>query len=329
MYRILLPTKRPFNGKALCVLLALLMVAVPMALPFSLTRSPDRFAELEQELAETGLFLPIWFLLITDSMVRGLLIGISGMFGLLIASRIGLGMPFIEGWADKQPIWNRLPKVLAIAITTGLIVGLIIAGMDKWFFGPKIETLIESEGITVSEEIKPSAWQGFLVAIATGVTEETVFRLFGLTLFAWFSSGAAAIGKTAFFRPRPYILWFANISIAAVFGLYHLVMIPVADLSSIPPLADRAIVLNGIAGLAFGWLYWRFGLEASMVAHFSADVVLHVILSLVARSAGTPALSTAYLVGGLLIMLAIAAALWRFGPDWQESDTALESVPVS
>jgi hypothetical protein len=26
----------------------------------------------------------------------------------------------------------------------------------------------------------------------------------------------------------------------------------------------------------FGWLYWRRGLEAAIVAHFAADLVLHV-----------------------------------------------------
>ncbi len=39
----------------------------------------------------------------------------------------------------------------------------------------------------------------------------------------------------------------------------------------------RASVLNGIPGLAFGWLYWKRGLESAMVAHFSADILLHVI----------------------------------------------------
>jgi membrane protease YdiL (CAAX protease family) len=37
------------------------------------------------------------------------------------------------------------------------------------------------------------------------------------------------------------------------------------------------MLLNSIGGLVFGWLYWRQGLLAAMVAHFSADVVLHVI----------------------------------------------------
>ncbi|MDD3715217.1 MAG: CPBP family intramembrane metalloprotease, partial [Atribacterota bacterium] len=34
-----------------------------------------------------------------------------------------------------------------------------------------------------------------------------------------------------------------------------------------------------VAGLAFGWLYWTRGLESSMIAHFSADIVLHVLFA--------------------------------------------------
>ena len=30
----------------------------------------------------------------------------------------------------------------------------------------------------------------------------------------------------------------------------------------------------------FGWLYWKRGLEAAMISHFSADIVTHVLLAL-------------------------------------------------
>ena len=37
------------------------------------------------------------------------------------------------------------------------------------------------------------------------------------------------------------------------------------------------MVGNGVPGVIFGWLFRRFGLITAMVAHFSADVILHVI----------------------------------------------------
>jgi membrane protease YdiL (CAAX protease family) len=38
----------------------------------------------------------------------------------------------------------------------------------------------------------------------------------------------------------------------------------------------RTLLLNGIAGLVFGWFYVRHGLESAMLSHFCADLVLHV-----------------------------------------------------
>ena len=39
---------------------------------------------------------------------------------------------------------------------------------------------------------------------------------------------------------------------------------------------------NGVPGVIFGWLFRRFGLITAIVAHFSADVVLHVIGPMIA-----------------------------------------------
>ena len=47
----------------------------------------------------------------------------------------------------------------------------------------------------------------------------------------------------------------------------------------------RTLLLNGIAGIAFGWLYWKRGIEMAMLAHFSADIVLHVVTPLLSPGA--------------------------------------------
>ena len=47
-----------------------------------------------------------------------------------------------------------------------------------------------------------------------------------------------------------------------------------------PLIIARAIILNGIGGIVFGWLYWKKGLESAMVSHFTSDMVLHVLFPL-------------------------------------------------
>src|SRR5215212_2642271 len=48
----------------------------------------------------------------------------------------------------------------------------------------------------------------------------------------------------------------------------------------------EAIVNNGVIGIICGWLYWKKGLESAMIAHFSSDMVLHLIVRLDTRSYG-------------------------------------------
>ena len=70
----------------------------------------------------------------------------------------------------------------------------------------------------------------------------------------------------------------ANILAAVLFGLGHLPA-TATFLPLTPLVITRAILLNGIGGMIFGWLYWKRGLEAAMVSHFSADIVLHVLFA--------------------------------------------------
>ncbi|MBD0386805.1 MAG: hypothetical protein ICV54_09815 [Nostoc sp. C3-bin3] len=44
----------------------------------------------------------------------------------------------------------------------------------------------------------------------------------------------------------------------------------------------QAILLNGIVGIACGWLFWQYSLEAAMIAHASFHVyafALNVLLT--------------------------------------------------
>jgi membrane protease YdiL (CAAX protease family) len=71
-------------------------------------------------------------------------------------------------------------------------------------------------------------------------------------------------------------MWIAIALTALLFGALHLpIMAQLTPLTSI--VVTRVLLLNGFPGVLFGWLYWRKGLEAAMVAHFSADIILHVI----------------------------------------------------
>jgi hypothetical protein len=52
-------------------------------------------------------------------------------------------------------------------------------------------------------------------------------------------------------------------------------MLITSSLTQITPLVVvRAIILNGIGGIVFGWLFWKKGFELAIITHFTADVFL-------------------------------------------------------
>ncbi len=64
--------------------------------------------------------------------------------------------------------------------------------------------------------------------------------------------------------------------ILETFGLGHL---PNASMVMhiTPTVVVLALLLNGVAGISFGYLYRKSGLESAIVAHFCADFVIYVI----------------------------------------------------
>ena len=267
MNTISLPMKRPFSWKVFLLIVALIVPATYAALPYaftlqSVTLEPDE--------------LP--FVMI-GTLVNVLIYGVLAGIGLFLAARIGLGLPFIEGWLKKEPIRGRFREVLVLSVVIGVVASLIILGLSLLVFKPPLQAELGRLGITLPEDIQPPAWQGFLASFYGGIVEEVQLRLFLLTLLAWLGS---LVRRDSEGRPTPVVFWIANILAAVIFGLGHLPATAAIGLPLNTLVITRAIVLNGLGGLAFGWLYWRQGLESAMLAHFSADIVVHVITPLVA-----------------------------------------------
>jgi membrane protease YdiL (CAAX protease family) len=123
---------------------------------------------------------------------------------------------------------------------------------------------------------QPAAWEGLLASFYGGINEESLLRLFMMSVLAWLGK---FISHTADGRPTIAVLWIANVLAAILFGLGHLPA--TSQLLPLTPLViTRAIILNGLMGVAFGYLYMTRGLVSAMVSHFSDDLVLHVLLVL-------------------------------------------------
>lgn len=186
--------------------------------------------------------------------------------GLLLARKIGLGAPYLEAWLYRQP-YPAGRDWIWISCVTGLGLGLLILILLRSPLGAALAAL------PVATEGSMPIWKRFLACFYGGLGEELVMRLFLMSLVAWV---AGKVWKTASGQPASGAFWLANILVAIAFGAGHLPL--AAQLTRLTPLLVTAVIsLNAVAALGFGYLYWKRGLESAMLAHFSADIVLHVL----------------------------------------------------
>ena len=247
------------NWKLFFALLAACFICILFIMPYTLALAPS--------LLET---VPLGLFVAAQTLQTTILCAIAIFGGLLLAKKTGLGLPVLEGWLSGAGVMPRLKPILKLSILAGALAGVAIILLSLPFAELSQELL--------GAETNVAAWQGFLASFYGGVVEEVLFRLFLLNLFVWLS---IKIAKTKEGRPTPAGTWISIMLSAVLFGLGHLGI--TGELTAITAeVIVRAIVLNGVGAVVFGWLYWRKGLESAMIAHFSADIVLHIITPAVA-----------------------------------------------
>lgn len=241
---------------------ALSSVAV---LPCLLALQKDALAAANAKRAEAGK-RPI-----TPPMIAGLTylqshvtFGVAAGLGLRAARTMGLGTPHLSARLRGRP--SRLqPSQVAGYAAAGASAGLLTAALDYTLFRRVHEQLAQS-GIR-----EPAAWRGALATLYGAIGEETLLRLGLQTLLV---AGLRRLrGETV--TPAGATMWPAIALSNVAFGAGHLPA--VKSLTSLTPaVITRTITLNAVPGTVFGYLYWKRGLEAAMIAHGAADIVLHV-----------------------------------------------------
>lgn len=241
------------------VLLACAVCGAAASLPFVLSL----YADL---LATSPVPLPVLVLLslAQNSVILALITG----FGLFITKKVGLpGAPFIEAWLSGKSAGERFQTIIKPALMTG--VGVSATLLVLYF------VLLKNElpQLPFGKAALIPLWKRLLVCLYGGLTEEVLMRIFLFSLFVWILS---KVWRSDDGRPKPQVFWTANILLAVLFGLGHLG--PVIPLMPITfKIVVAALLLNGIASFAFTHIYWKRGIEASMLAHFVTDVMLFVI----------------------------------------------------
>jgi membrane protease YdiL (CAAX protease family) len=246
------------NIKIWLILVLAASISGLLVIPYSLEFAGQSFPPLPE-------FLGIVLLGFLQYIV---MFGLLAYLGLRISKKIELEpTPVLSGKTS-------LKEYLTISVVSGIAVGVSIVLLNL---------LLKS--IFVFPDLgagtgNPGALVGFLASFYGGIGEEVLLRLFFVPFLCLLIIGAMKLLRLAkSWKYTDNIMWISVVIAAIVFGLGHLP--GTAMIMAITfPVVLRAVLLNGIGGVVFGWLFFRKGLEFAMISHFSADLVLHVVLPL-------------------------------------------------
>jgi hypothetical protein len=210
--------------------------------------------------------------------------------GLLIASYTGLGVPafsrflqpeirgvsFTEVYGNTYAPEGKLQGIL-VPVALGLSVGVAIALLDLFVFTPALTANAVGGGTAgiADPAARPEWWSGLLASFYGGIVEEILLRLFFLNLIVLV---LMKITRKERGRPANWQVWTALVASTLIFAAGHLPTVAATgNLSGL--MVFRVMALNSAAGIVFGRIFVRRGLLPAMVSHFSADIVLHVIVA--------------------------------------------------
>ena len=269
MYAKKFEINRSFPRKVYLLLIALTLFTNIAVQPYQLALQGQTF--------ESKLLPQLIGSVLLNTLIYSFLAGV----GLYLATRIGLGLPFMEGLYVPGERRKKFIRVLFLSIAVGVVVVIFVVFVDQLIFKDLVLNDMVSQGMDLEaqERIQPVWWQTLLASFYGGISEEIQLRLFLLTFLAWLGS---RLIRDVEGRPGLGVLWASTIISTIVFGLGHLPMLnatlAASGLSLTPILIISTLTTNGIGGIALGWLYWSRGLESAMIAHFAADITLHMIV---------------------------------------------------
>lgn len=234
-------------------------LSVAAVIPYLLQLAPDVAKKIP---------VPLPVLATLQAAQAFLLLGLLSFLGLRMGHAVGLGSPLMRSLVERSaPAWQELRPLRSVVV--GVLAALVVIAASR-----VLDPLLPAPLHPIADPgAGRSALNGLLASFYGGIAEELQLRLFLMTLLVWLFSrfGRNKAGSATY--------WVAIAIASLLFGIGHLpAAAQVWGLDAI--VIVRTVALNAIAGIAFGWLFWKRGIEMAMLAHFSADIVLHVLAPL-------------------------------------------------
>lgn len=188
-----------------------------------------------------------------------LLATLSAWAGARFAPKVGLDAPWLRAVAERRERPPDFGSMVIESLAVGSVAAIAITGVLL----PLRSALPEA----LWRPVPAGFWTRASSAFYGGTVEEILTR-WGLL------SALYVLAR----RLRIDGFWPANVAAALVFGALHLPALRFFHVPLSGAVVAWVLAGNGIAGVVFGWLFRRRGLEGAMVAHAAADLWLQALL---------------------------------------------------
>ncbi|MTH55563.1 CPBP family intramembrane metalloprotease [Bacillus mangrovi] len=228
---------------------------------------PMQIELLPQQLEELGvpLELPVETMALL-TLLNPLLLIIAGLLiGHFLAERTGFHSFIYEKDRYGKPLFPKVRAIFKISALLGVMGGVLIITADTILqpFLPEALHLSNAEASLGVFDLATRLLYG-------GIAEELMLRWGVMTLLVFILWKIFQRKKN---QPSSFIVWTGMILSALLFGLAHYGATAAAvDMTAL--IFVRMLFLNGLVGIIYGWLYWKKGLEAGMIAHMATHVTL-------------------------------------------------------
>jgi membrane protease YdiL (CAAX protease family) len=241
---------------------------------FTITSVPlieQQLAKLSPEKLEK--VPPLWTLMLLQGLQYSVLLAVSILIGIGCAYRVGLRSHLIDYWVLHTPKIPFSVIEMKWSLGVGAAAAIVLLLLDR------LMQPVLPEALQASNNTEPNGLSLLTAMLYGGITEEILMRWGLMSLLVWIAWKGLKQGVTL---PSQGIYQGAIVLAALVFGLLHLPA-TAAIVSLTPVVIIRALLLNGIAGIGFGWLFWQYSLEAAMLSHISVHAFSFALSLLLAR----------------------------------------------
>lgn len=190
------------------------------------------------------------FLIIIQNLI---LYAVIVPLGYYFSKKLNINMVFLQ---KKDYIINYFINNIQYILGFGIFSFLFIFLFDLFLFKPNFNI-----------QINPLF--GFLGSFYGGINEEVINRFFLTSLTAFL--------LIKIFKNKSVSIWISILTTSIIFGILHLSATALITTLTFKIIL-RAILLNGIPGIIFGWLYWKKSFELAIMTHFFTDICLHLLL---------------------------------------------------